>query len=142
MAQKVTAIVKLQIPAGQATPGQPIGPALGQHGVNIMQFVKEYNARTANQVGEIVPVEITIFQDRSFNFVTKTPPAPALLKKAAGVPKAAANPLTERVGTVTRAQVREIAQRKMPDLNAYDIDEAMRMIEGTARSMGIAVVED
>jgi large subunit ribosomal protein L11 len=142
MAQKVMAIVKLQIPAGQATPGQPIGPALGQHGVNIMQFVKEYNARTASQVGEIVPAEITIFQDRSFTFVTKTPPAPALLKKAAGIERAAANPLTERVGTIKRSQLREIAQRKMPDLNAYDVDAAMLMIEGTARSMGISVVED
>jgi large subunit ribosomal protein L11 len=142
VAQKVMAVVKLQIKAGQATPGQPIGPALGQHGVNIMQFVKEYNARTANQMGEVVPAEITIFQDRSFTFVTKTPPAPDLLKKAAGVEHAAANPLLERAGTVTRAQLRDIAQRKMADLNAYDVDAAMKMIEGTARSMGIAVVED
>jgi large subunit ribosomal protein L11 len=141
MAQKVTAIVKLQISAGQATPGQPIGPALGQHGVNIMQFVKEYNARTANQAGEVIPVEITIYQDRSFTFVTKTPPAPALLRKAAGIDKGAANPLTERVGKVTRSQLREIAQRKLVDLNAYDLDAAMQMIEGTARSMGISVVE-
>ncbi|MFN2114995.1 MAG: 50S ribosomal protein L11 [Anaerolineae bacterium] len=142
MAQKVMALIKLQIPAGQATPGQPIGPALGQHGVNIMQFVKEYNARTANQIGEIVPVEITVFQDRSFSFITKTPPASALLLKAAGIEKAAANPLLERVGTVKRSQVREIAEKKMADLNAYDVDQAMRMIEGTARSMGIGVVED
>ena len=142
MAQKVLALIKLQIPAGQATPGQPIGPALGQHGVNIMQFVKEYNARTANQAGEIVPAEITVFQDRSFTFITKTPPAPALLKKAAGVEKAAGNPLLERVGTVTRSQVREIAEKKMVDLNAYDVDQAMKMIEGTARSMGIGIVED
>jgi large subunit ribosomal protein L11 len=142
MAQKVMALIKLQIPAGQATPGQPIGPALGQHGVNIMQFVKEYNARTANQVGEIVPVEITVFQDRSFTFITKTPPASTLLKKAAGIETAAGNPLLERVGTVTRSQVREIAEKKMADLNAYDVEQAMRMIEGTARSMGIGVVED
>ena len=142
MAQKVMALLKLQIPAGQATPGQPIGPALGQHGVNIMQFVKEYNARTAHQAGEIVPVEITVFQDRSFTFITKTPPASALLKKAAGIDKAAGNPLLERVGVVTRSQVREIAEKKMADLNAYELDEAMLMIEGTARSMGIGVVED
>jgi len=141
MAQKVMAVIKLQIPAASATPGQPIGPALGQHGVNIMQFVKEYNARTANMVGDIVPVEITVFQDRSFTFVTKTPPAAALLLKAAGVPKGAGNPLLDRVGRVKRSQVREIAQKKMEDLNAFDIDQAMKMIEGTARSMGIAVVE-
>lgn len=142
MARKVMAIIKLQIPAGQATPGQPIGPALGQHGVNIMQFVKEYNARTANQAGEIVPVEITVFQDRSFTFITKTPPASALLKKAAGVELGSGTPHTERVGTVTVSQVREIAEKKMVDLNAYDVDQAMKMIEGTAKSMGITVVED
>lgn len=141
MAQKVMAIIKLQIPAGGATPGQPIGPALGQHGVNIMQFVKEYNARTASMAGDIVPVEISVYQDRSFSFVTKTPPASALLLKAARVEKGAGNPLTERVGRVTKAQVREIAEKKMADLNAYDVDQAMRMIEGTARSMGIRVVE-
>jgi large subunit ribosomal protein L11 len=139
MAQKIMAVIKLQIPAGQATPGQPIGPALGQHGVNIMQFVKEYNARTANQAGDIVPVEISVFQDRSFTFVTKTPPAATLLLKAAGVPKGAGNPLTDEVGKVTKAQVREIAEKKMDDLNAFNIDSAMRMIEGTARSMGIRV---
>ncbi len=142
MARKVMAIIKLQIPAGQATPGQPIGPALGQHGVNIMQFVKEYNARTANQAGEIVPVEITVYQDRSFSFVTKTPPASALLLKAAGVEKGSGEPHMDRVGTVTRSQVREIAEKKMVDLNAYDVDQAMKMVEGTARSMGIGVVED
>jgi len=141
MAQKVMAVIKLQIPAGSATPGQPIGPALGQHGVNIMQFVKEYNARTASMAGDVVPVEITVFQDRSFTFALKTPPAPALLLKAAKVSKGAANPLTDRAGSVTRRQVREIAERKMPDLNAFDIDQAMKMIEGTARSMGIRVVE-
>ena len=139
MAQKIMAVIKLQIPAGQATPGQPIGPALGQHGVNIMQFVKEYNARTASQAGDIVPVEISVFQDRSFSFVTKTPPAAMLLLKAAGVPKGAGNPLTDKVGKVSKAQVREIAEKKMEDLNAFNIDAAMRMIEGTARSMGIKV---
>ena len=142
MAQKVMAIIKLQIPAGQATPGQPVGPALGQHGVNIMQFVKEYNARTANMVGDIVPVEITVFQDRSFTFITKTPPATALLKKAAGIETAAANPKLDRVGVVRRSQLREIAEKKMADLNAYDVEAAMRMLEGSARSMGISVVED
>lgn len=142
MAQKVSAIIKLQIPAGKATPGQPIGPALGQHGVNIMQFVKEYNARTESQAGEIVPVEITVYGDRSFTFVTKTPPASALIKKAAGVTSGAANPLLTKVGSLRRSQVREIAEKKMPDLNAYNIEAAMQMIEGTARSMGIQVVED
>lgn len=141
MAQKVMAIIKLQIPAGNATPGQPIGPALGQHGVNIMQFVKEYNARTASMVGDIVPVEITVYQDRSFSFETKTPPATALLKRAARVEKGASNPLLDRVGRVKKSQVREIAEKKMVDLNAFDIEMAMRMIEGTARSMGIDVVE-
>jgi large subunit ribosomal protein L11 len=139
MAQKVMAIVKLQLPAGVATPGQPVGPALGQHGVNIMQFVKEYNARTASQQGEIVPVEITIFQDRSFTFVTKTPPASALIKRAAGVQSGSANPRRDKVASLTRAQVREIAEKKMVDLNAHDVEAAMAMIEGTARSMGIKV---
>jgi large subunit ribosomal protein L11 len=139
MAQKVMAIVKLQLPAGVATPGQPVGPALGQHGVNIMQFVKEYNARTANQQGEIVPVEITIFQDRSFAFATKTPPTSALLKKAAGVKSGAANPRKDRAGAVTEAQIRDIAEKKMVDLNANDVEAAMQMIQGTARSMGIKV---
>jgi large subunit ribosomal protein L11 len=141
MAQKVMAVIKLQIPAGGATPGQPIGPALGQHGVNIMQFVKEYNARTASMAGDIVPVEITVLQDRSFTFETKTPPAATLLLKAAGVKKGAGNPLSDRVGEVTKSQVRAIAEKKMVDLNAFDIEMAMRMIEGTARSMGIDVVE-
>lgn len=139
MAQKVMAIVKLQLPAGTATPGQPVGPALGQHGVNIMQFVKDYNARTASQQGEIVPVEITIFQDRSFTFVTKTPPASAMLKKAAGVPGGAANPRRDVAGRITRAQLQEIAEKKMVDLNAHDLEAAMAMIAGTARSMGIKV---
>ena len=140
MAQKVMTIIKLQIPAGQATPGQPIGPALGQHGVNIMQFVKEYNARTANMAGDTVPVEISVFQDRSFTFVTKTPPAASLLLKAAGVDKGAGNPLTDKVGEVTKAQVKEIAEIKKVDLNAHDVEMAMRIIEGTARSCGIEVV--
>lgn len=139
MAQKVMAIVKLQLPAGVATPGQPVGPALGQHGVNIMQFVKEYNARTASQQGEIVPVEITIFQDRSFTFVTKTPPASALIKKSAGVTSGAANPRRDKAGSITQAQLREIAEKKMVDLNANDLDAAMQMIAGTCRSMGIKV---
>ncbi len=140
MAKRVKAIVKLQIPAGKANPAPPVGPALGQHGVNIMGFVKEYNERTAAQVGSIVPVEITIFEDRSFTFKTKTPPAVDLIKKAAGVQKAAANPLKDRAGQVTQEQVRAIAEQKMGDLNAFTIESAIRMIEGTARSMGIEVV--
>ncbi|MHB0856704.1 MAG: 50S ribosomal protein L11 [Anaerolineae bacterium] len=139
MAKKVVAIVKLQIPAGKANPAPPVGPALGQHGLNIMQFCKEYNARTQAQTGMIVPVEITVFADRSFTFVTKTPPAKDLLVKAAGVPKGSATPNASKVGSVTREQVREIAQLKMKDLNALDIDGAMKMIEGTARSMGITI---
>ena len=141
MAKKVKAIVKLQIPAGKATPAQPIGPALGQHGVNIMGFVKEYNERTASQAGMIIPVEITIYEDRSFTFVTKTPPATDLLKKAAGVEKGSGTPNRGPVGTVSREQIREIAQIKMKDLNANTIEAAERMIEGTARSMGIAVAD-
>lgn len=140
MAKKVKAIVKLQIPAGKATPAPPVGPALGQHGVAIMNFVKEYNERTAAQTGTIVPVEITVFEDRSFTFVTKTPPAADLLRKAGGVDKGSGNPNTRKVGTVSRDQVREIAELKMKDLNAYDVEQAMRMIEGTARSMGLEVV--
>ena len=140
MAKKVRAVVKLQITAGKATPAPPVGPALGQHGVNIMQFVKEYNERTSSQAGMIIPVEITVFEDRSFTFVTKTPPAADLLKKAAGLEKAAATPGKGTVGQVQRAKVREIAQLKMKDLNARDVEAAMRMIEGTARSMGIEVV--
>lgn len=139
MAKKVKAIVKLQIPAGKATPAPPVGPALGQHAINIMGFVKEYNERTASQVGSIVPVEITVFEDRSFTFVTKTPPASDLLKKAASVPKGSGNPNREKVGTISRAKVKEIAELKMKDLNANDIDAAMKMIEGSARSMGLTV---
>ena len=139
MAKKVRAIVKLQIDAGKATPAPPVGPALGQHGINIMQFVKEYNEKTASQAGSIVPVEITVFEDRSFTFVTKTPPAADLLRKAAGVEKGSGTPNKDRVGAITRQQLREIAQTKMKDLNAIDAEGAERMIAGTARSMGIAI---
>ena len=140
MAKKIRAIVKVQAPAGKATPAPPIGPALGQHGINIMAFVKEFNERTAAQAGLVVPAEITVFEDRSFTFITKTPPAADLLKKEAGVEKGSATPNREKVGTVTRAQVRAIAELKMQDLNANDLDAAEKMIEGTARSMGIEVV--
>lgn len=141
MAKKVKAIIKLAIPAGKATPAPPVGPALGQHGINIMAFCKDYNARTAHQAGSIIPAEITVFQDNSFRFILKTPPATDLLKKAAGVSKGASEVLVEPAGTVSRQQVREIAEQKMKDLNAYDVESAMRMIEGTARSMGIQVVD-
>ena len=140
MAKKVSAIIKLQIPAGKASPAPPVGPALGQHGLNIMAFCKEYNARTAGQVGMIIPAEITVYADRSFTFVTKTPPAGDLLLKAAGIEKGSAEPNRQKVGQVTRAQVREIAELKMKDLNAIDTAGAMRIIEGTARSMGIDVI--
>jgi large subunit ribosomal protein L11 len=141
MAKKVKAVITLQLPAGKATPAPPVGPALGQHGINIVGFCKEYNARTSTMIGNIVPAQITVYSDGSFTFITKTPPASDLLKKAAGVPKGAGNPLTDRVGTVTKSQVKEIAETKMKDLNAVDIEGAMRQIEGTARSMGIDVVE-
>jgi len=141
MAKKVKAIVKLAIQAGKATPAPPVGPALGQHGINIMAFCKDYNARTAHLAGSIIPVEITVFQDNSFTFILKTPPTTDLLKKAAGIPKGASDIGREQAGTVTREQVREIAEQKMKDLNAYDIESAMRMIEGTAKSMGIQVVD-
>lgn len=141
MAKKVQAVIKLQIPAGKATPAPPVGPALGQHGVNIMAFVKDYNERTAAQAGLIVPVEITVYEDRSFSFVCKTPPASVLLKKAAGIEKASGEPNQKKVGKVTRSKVREIAELKMPDLNAASVETAMRMVEGTARSMGIEIVE-
>lgn len=141
MAKKVKAIVKLQIPAGKATPAPPVGPALGQHGLNIMAFVKEYNERTAPQVGSIIPVEITIFEDRSFTFVTKTPPAADLLKKAIAIDKGSGRPNESKVGEISREKLREIAQVKMKDLNALDLTAAERMIEGTARSMGIVVTE-
>ncbi|MBI3537362.1 MAG: 50S ribosomal protein L11 [Chloroflexi bacterium] len=139
MAKKVKAIVKLQVQGGKATPAPPVGTALGPHGINIMQFCKEYNAKTATQAGMVVPVEITIFQDRSFTFILKTPPAPVLLMKAAGVEKASGVPNRTKVGAVTRKQIRDIAEAKMKDLNAVDLAGAMKMIEGTARSMGIEV---
>lgn len=141
MAKKVMAIVKLQIQAGKANPAPPVGPALGQHGVNIMGFCKEYNAKTSAQAGSVVPVEITIYQDRSFSFILKTPPAKDLLLKAAGLPKGSGRPNTEKVGTVTRDQVRQIAEIKMPDLNAVNIEGAMLQIEGSARSMGLIVTD-
>ena len=141
MAKKVKAIVKLQIMAGKANPAPPVGPALGQHGVNIMAFCKDYNARTANQAGTVIPVEITIYTDQSFTFVTKTPPAADLSKQAAGVAKGSGKPKAEKVGNLTRKQVRDIAELKLKDLNAYDVDQAMRMIEGSARSMGITISE-
>ena len=140
MAKKIRGYVKLQIPAGKATPAPPIGPALGQHGVAIMNFCKEYNERTQSMAGQIVPVVITVYEDRSFTFITKTPPAADLLRKAAGVDKGAGNPKTDRVGKVTQDQVREIAELKMKDLNAVDVDGAMKQVAGTARSMGIEVV--
>lgn len=141
MAKKVIAIVKLQVPAGKATPAPPVGPALGQHGVNIMAFCKDFNERTANQAGMIIPVEISVFEDRSFTFITKTPPAAVLLKKAAGIEKASGEPNKVKVARVPRSKVREIAELKMPDLNAADVEAAMRIIAGTARSMGIEIVE-
>lgn len=141
MAKKVAAIVKLQIPAGKATPAPPVGPALGQHGVNIMAFVKEFNEKTAQQVGLIIPVELTVYEDRSFSFILKTPPAAVLLKKAAGIETASGEPNVKKVAKVPRSKVREIAELKMPDLNAADVEAAMRMVEGTARSMGIEIVE-
>jgi large subunit ribosomal protein L11 len=137
--KKVAQILKLQIPAGQATPAPPIGPALGQAGVNIMEFCKQYNAATQQQTGTIVPVEITVYEDRSFTFITKTPPAAVLLRQKAGVDKGSSEPNRNKVASVTRDQVREIAEVKMPDLNANDIDAAMKIVEGTARSMGITV---
>ena len=139
MAKKVRAVIKLQIEAGKATPAPPVGPALGQHGVNIMGFVKEYNARTASQAGNIVPAVLTVFEDRSFTFELKTPPAAAMLRKAAGVEKGSGNAKAEKVGAVSLDQIREIAETKMPDLNASDVEGAMRIVEGTARSMGIQV---
>lgn len=139
MAKKIRGYVKLQLPAGKATPAPPVGPALGQHGVPLMQFVKEYNERTQQMAGQIIPVVITVYEDRSFTFVTKTPPAADLLRKAAGVDKGASNPKADKAGKVSRAQVQEIAELKMKDLNAVDLDGAMKQVEGTARSMGIEV---
>jgi large subunit ribosomal protein L11 len=139
MAKKVIGFIKLQVPAGQANPAPPVGPALGQHGVNIMEFCKTFNAKTQQGGGILIPVEITVYADRSFSFITKTPPAAVLLKRAAGLQKASAEPHAEKVGSVSKAQVREIAETKMPDLNAANVESAMRMIAGTARSMGITV---
>ena len=141
MAQKVVGLIKLQIPAGKATPAPPVGPALGQHGANIMSFTKEFNERTKNDVGLIIPVVITVYEDRSFTFVTKTPPAAVLIKKACGIDKASGVPNKNKVATITKADVQKIAETKMPDLNAASLEAAMSMIAGTARSMGI-VVED
>ena len=141
MAKKISKIVKLQVPAGKATPAPPVGPALGQAGVNIMAFVKDFNDRTAKQAGLIIPVEITVFEDRSFTFICKTPPAAVLLKKAAGIEKASGEPNKKKAGKVTKAQVKEIAETKMPDLNAATIESAMSMVEGTCRSMGVTVTE-
>ena len=141
MAKKVTGYIKLQIPAGKATPAPPVGPALGQHGVNIVQFTKEFNARTADKGDLIIPVVITVYADRSFSFITKTPPAAVLIKKAAGLAKASGVPNKEKVGSVTKDQIKEIAELKMPDLNAASLEAAMSMIEGTARSMGVTVAE-
>jgi large subunit ribosomal protein L11 len=141
VAKKVIAFIKLQIPAGNATPAPPVGPALGQHGVNIMEFIKQFNAKTQNQAGLIIPVIITVFADKSFTFITKTPPASVLLKKASKVEKASGEPNRVKVGKVTKSQVKEIAALKMPDLNAASLEAACRLVEGTARSMGIEVVD-
>ncbi len=140
MAKKVTAVVKLQIPAGKATPAPPVGTALGPHGINIVEFTKSYNEKTADKLGQVIPAQITIFEDRSFTFVLKTPPAPDLLRKAAGIDKGSSTTKREVAGRVTRDQVRQIAETKMPDLNVNDIEAGMKVIEGTARSMGIEVV--
>ncbi len=139
MAKKVIGFIKLQIPAGKANPAPPVGPALGQHGVNIMEFCKAFNAKTQDQSGKLIPVEITVFADRSFTFITKTPPAASLLLEALGIQKGSGEPNREKIGTVTNAQLKQIAEIKMPDLNASDVESAVRMIAGTARSMGIVV---
>jgi len=141
MAKKVVALIKLALPAGKANPAPPVGPALGQHGVNIMAFCKEYNAKTADKAGTIIPVEISVFEDRSFTFALKTPPASVLIRKAAGIEKGSSQPNKEKVGSITIEQLKEIAQTKMPDLNANDIEAAMKIIEGTARNMGVTVKE-
>jgi large subunit ribosomal protein L11 len=141
MAKKVVAIIKLALNAGKANPAPPVGPALGQHGVNIMAFCKEYNARTSDQAGMVVPVEISVYEDRSFTFVLKTPPASVLITKAAGIPRGSDQPNRKKVGTITRSQLQEIAQTKLPDLNANDIEAAMKIVEGTARNMGVTVVD-
>jgi large subunit ribosomal protein L11 len=139
MAKKVVAIIKLALPAGKANPAPPVGPALGQHGVNIMMFCKEYNAKTADQVGMIIPVEISVFEDRSFTFILKTPPASVLIRKAAGIERGSSQPNKQTVATISNQQLREIAQTKMPDLNANDIEAAMKIVAGTARNMGVKI---
>jgi len=139
MAKKVVALIKLALPAGKANPAPPVGPALGQHGVNIMAFCKEYNAKTADQTGTVVPVEISVYEDRSFTFILKTPPASVLIKKAAGIEKGSSQPNKQQVGSINRNQLREIAETKLPDLNANDIEAAMKIVEGTARNMGVKV---
>src|SRR5213079_3753 len=139
MAKKVLTLIKLQVPAGAANPAPPVGPALGQHGVNIMEFCKAFNAQTQQDAGTIIPVEITVFEDRSFTFITKTPPAAVLIKEAAGIEKGSGEPNREKVGAITKDQARQIAERKMPDLNAHDVKQPARIIEGTARSMGVEV---
>lgn len=141
MAKKVVALIKLAITAGKANPAPPIGPALGQHGVNIMAFCKEYNARTQDKVGLVIPVEISVFEDRSFTFILKTPPASVLIKKAAGIERGSGEPRTKKVGSISRAQLREIAETKLPDLNANDVEAAMKIVEGTARNMGVTVAD-
>lgn len=141
MAKKIKTIIKLQIPAGKANPAPPIGPALGQHGLNIAEFCQKFNDKTKQMAGDITPVEITVYEDRTYTFILKTPPAAELLKKAAGIQKGSGKPLQEKVGKVTRAQIREIAEKKMPDLNAHDIEAAMSMIEGTAKQMGLTIAE-
>lgn len=141
MPRKVVAIIKLALPAGKANPAPPVGPALGQHGVNIMAFCKEYNAKTADKAGLVIPVEISVFEDRSFTFILKTPPASVLIKKAAGIDKGASEPNKQKMATITRDQLKEIAQTKLPDLNANDIDAAMKIVAGTAKNMGVAIAE-
>lgn len=141
MAKKVVTLIKLALPAGKANPAPPVGPALGQHGVNIMAFCKEYNAKTADKAGLVIPVEISVYEDRSFTFILKTPPASVLICKAAGIERGAAQPNKQKVGSITRAQLKEIAETKMPDLNANDIEGAMRIVEGTARNMGVAIAD-
>lgn len=141
MPRKVVAIIKLALPAGKANPAPPVGPALGQHGVNIMAFCKEYNAKTADKAGLVIPVEISVFEDRSFTFILKTPPASVLIKKAAGIDKGAAEPNKQKVASITREQLKEIAETKMPDLNANDIEAAMKIVAGTAKNMGVAIAD-
>lgn len=141
MPRKVVALIKLALPAGKANPAPPVGPALGQHGVNIMAFCKEYNAKTADKVGLVIPVEISVFEDRSFTFILKTPPASVLIKKAAGIEKGASEPNKQKVATITKDQLKEIAQTKLPDLNANDIEAAMKIVAGTAKNMGVAIAD-